>query len=134
MITAIDTNVLLDLFLADPTHGARSARAVRQALVEGRLTACEVVWAEVCTAFASAGEAEGALGRLGVRYDPLGRPAAARAGDLWRVYREAGGGRARIVADFLVGAHALEYADRLLTRDRGFFRGYFSGLEVVEPT
>jgi len=47
-------------------------------------------------------------------------------------YRRRGGTRARVVADFLVGAHARGNADRLLTRDRGFFGSYFADLEIVD--
>jgi hypothetical protein len=39
-----------------------------------------------------------------------------------------------VVADFLVGAHALAQADRLLTRDRGFHRRAFAGLVIVDPS
>lgn len=31
------------------------------------------------------------------------------------------------------GVHAIEQADRLLTRDRGFYRHYFTGLTVLDP-
>ena len=66
--------------------------------------------------------------------EPLGRVAATRAGVAWREYRRAGGPRERVIADFLVGAHAVEQADRLLTRDRGFHRLAFAGLVILDPS
>jgi len=44
------------------------------------------------------------------------------------------GRRDRLIADFLVGAHALSRAERLLTRDRGFYRRYFENLSVLDPS
>ncbi|HEY8953902.1 MAG TPA: hypothetical protein VIP78_15240 [Candidatus Dormibacteraeota bacterium] len=43
MITAVDTNVLLDVFTADARHGAASRDALRRCWAEGSLIACEVV-------------------------------------------------------------------------------------------
>ncbi|MBI5411297.1 MAG: type II toxin-antitoxin system VapC family toxin [Nitrospirae bacterium] len=53
------------------------------------------------------------------------------AGVAHAAYRKAGGKRLRIPADFLIGAHAFHEADQFLTRDRGFYRRYFSGLTIL---
>jgi predicted nucleic acid-binding protein len=95
--------------------------------------ACDVVWAEITGAFADAAAARGALDRLGVRYSAL-EPAALAAGEAWATYRRRGGPRDRVIADFLIGAHASLAADRLLTRDRGFYRRYFEGVVLVDPS
>ena len=133
MITAVDTSVLLDIFGADPKFGPRSATALRECLNEGSLLACEVVWAETSASFATASAAEAALTGLRVDFSPLDASTSLAVGQAWRSYRQAGGSRERVVADFLIGAHASEYADRLLTRDRGFYRQYFSDLKVLDP-
>ena len=74
------------------------------------------------------------MARLGVGFGPVDRDAALAAGAAWRTYRARGGTRARVIADFLIGAHALAHADQLLTRDRGFFKSYFRRLALVDPT
>ncbi len=134
MITAVDTNVLLDIFGADPEFGPRSAAAVRGCLAEGSLLACEVVWAETAASFATTDAAEAALTSLRVDFSPLDISTSLAVGQAWRAYRQAGGSRERVIADFLIGAHALVHADRLLTRDRGFYRRYFSELRVEDPS
>lgn len=133
MITAVDLSVVLDVLGADPRFGERSRVALRRSIAEGSLLACDVVWAEVAAAFASEDESARALAQLGVRFSGIDSRAAAAAGTTFRTYRRAGGTRERLIADFLVGAHALTQADRLLTRDRGFYRSYFARLTIVDP-
>jgi predicted nucleic acid-binding protein len=134
VITAVDTNVLLDVFAADARHGPASRDALRRCWAEGSLIACEVVWAEVAAAFADATAATRALGGLEVAYDPLDRETALAAGIAWQRYRSAGGTRRRILPDLLIGVHATARAERLLTRDRGFYRSAFEDLVILDPS
>ena len=134
MITAVDSNILLDVLGADPTFGPASASALHSATHEGRLVACEVVWAEVAGSFTTAAAAQEALGRLNLEFSALTAEAALKAGIAWKSYRQHGGARTRVTADLLIGAHALCLADRLLSRDRGFYRSYFKRLPLMDPS
>lgn len=133
MLTAVDTSVLLDVFGADPNHGPASSAALNRALQEGSVVACEVVWAETCALFASEAAFMQAMLTIGIGFSPLSQEASIKSGVMWRKYRESGGKRTRLVADFMIASHASVQCDRLLTRDRGFYRDYFKGLKLFEP-
>ena len=94
---------------------------------------CEAVWAEVATAYAPDSDVADDLRALCLRYLHMSEDAALRAAQAWAAYRRAGGARRRIAADFLIGGHAACQADRLLTRDEGFHRKLFTGLQVESP-
>ena len=132
MITAVDTNVLLDVFTADPRFGFPSRAALASCLQQGSLVVCEVVWAETAAAFPTRPAFERAMQKLDVGFDPLAPRTGQEAGAAWRRYRQASGTRRRILADFLIGAHAASQADRLLTRDRGYYGTYFPRLQVLD--
>jgi len=134
LITAVDTNVLLDVFTADREYLQGSREALRDSLARGRLVACEAVWAEVGAFFPDPTAARSAMETVAVYFAPSSIETALAAGAAWSDYRRRGGSRNRVIADFLIGAHALGGADRLLTRDRGFYRSYFAGLDVVDPS
>ena len=134
MITAVDTSVLLDVFTADREHLDRSRDALRDSIARGRVVACEVVWAEVAAFFPDSAVARDALDTVGLDFESMSVESALAAGTAWSEYRGSGGSRKRVIADFLIGAHAIATADRLLTRDRGFYRSYFSGLEILDPS
>jgi predicted nucleic acid-binding protein len=133
LITAIDTSVLLDIIGADPKFGPRSAAGLRRCQREGQLVACDVVWAECAAALPDAETTMDRLTKLRIGFNGLDTQTALAAGSMWRVYRSRHGTCERMITDFLIGAHALLQADRLLTRDRCFHRNYFENLEIIDP-
>jgi hypothetical protein len=132
VITAVDTNILIDILEPDPVHGMRSKEALKKCLQEGAVVACGVVWAEVATAYGNnPNELVEALRAMRIGFSAMSIEAALGAARSWHTYRRRGGGRDRIAADFLIGGHAAVQCDRLLTRDRGFYRTHFTHLTVV---
>jgi hypothetical protein len=133
MVTAVDSSVLVDVLLNDATHGTSSEKALRQALGEGGLVCCECVLAEVTPVLPRA-DLENWLEDWGLICLPSTKESALLAGEMLRKHFERGGRRGRIAADFLIGAHASVHADRILARDRGFYRDYFKSLKVWDPS
>jgi predicted nucleic acid-binding protein len=134
MITAIDTNILLDVLLPNEEFCEASLGAVQEAATAGSLVVCDLVYAELCIHFSSRRECDGFLESSEVRVEPLTGDAHFLASRAWRVYRKQGGKRTRILADFLIGAHAQTQATRLLSRDRGFYRRLFPSLDLLDPS
>lgn len=135
---AIDTSVLVDLIGGDARADAAEA-AVRDALSQGPVVACDIVIGEVVAGLGSGSLLRDALDESGISFSPLELRAAVRAGEMQRRYKERLGDSScaqavpRSVPDFLIGAHALLQCDALITRDAGFFRDYFKGLKVIVP-
>ena len=133
MLTAVDSSVLLDAVTDAPEHAEAAERALRKAAAEGGLVICECVLAEIRPAFRSAADIEEFLSDWELRFVPSSRESALLAGELFNTYLGRGGKGGRVIADFIIGAHASFHADRLLARDRGYLRDYFKRLKLLAP-
>ena len=157
MITAVDTNILLDVLVPGAPQVDFSEHALTEALQAGAVVIYEVVYAELSAHFLQQEELDRFLTDSRIVLKVSSVEALYRAGTAWRLYRsrrpeslvctscgestdvacEACGApiqpRQHVVADFLIGAQALVEADRLLTRDRGYYRTYFPELRLT-PT
>jgi predicted nucleic acid-binding protein len=131
MITAIDTNILLDIFLPDKKFATKSATLLKLAYDEGALIICDIVYAELVPQFEERQRLDDTLRKINVSLSSTDTDIAFLAGERWNLYRKSGGIRKRIITDFLIGAHAMNKAERFITRDRGFYKSYFPELQIL---
>jgi len=133
MISALDSSVILDVLTASTTWADASLRILRRAHLEGRLIVCECVLAEIYPAFVDGQHFEEFLHDWQLGFVPSSQASAMLAGRYFAEYVRRGGRQKRVLPDFLIGAHALLHAERLLARDRGYLRDYFSDLRLIDP-
>lgn len=157
MKAAIDTNVLLDLLAGDPGAAAAARRALASAGNSGPLVICPVVYAELAVGFTQQADLTTFLRDLGLLLEGFTTDALGRAAAAWQAYLRRRGRqvecprcghhfglpcpacrspiawRQHLIADFLIGGHAITDADLLITRDRGYYRTYFPRLALLVP-
>jgi predicted nucleic acid-binding protein len=156
MITAVDTNIILDVLIPDEPFGESSKRLLDRHLSDGKLILCEVVFAELAARFPSEEElkmfltetgmhlvysTEKSLYIAGARWAKVARKgnkdrvSCAQCGNRFAVTcpkcKAALRKRLHVLGDFMIGAHALVNANCLLSRDLGVYKTYFSDLKVV---
>jgi predicted nucleic acid-binding protein len=155
MITAVDTNILLDILIPDAPHGDSSEELLTGSLADGAVIISEAVYTELAAHFSTPEKLDRFLQETGLHLQPSGSDALYLAGKTWRKYLQRRPDsavcpscgtpqdfrcsacqspffpRQHVVADFLIGAHAVVLSDRLLTRDRGYYRTYFPDLRLV---
>jgi len=137
MTTAIDSNILVALWDADDTLHRSARQLLEEASETGQLVISGLVYAEL---LAAPGRSEEFLDRFceetGIRIEwELKERVCREAGNAYQKYAErrrkqGTNGSRRILADFLIGAHALVSGYRLLTLDGRMYRASFPKLRV----
>lgn len=136
-MTAIDTNVLVALWDLDPVLNSTARQALDLAFERGALIICGAVFAELLAAPGRNKRfVRSFLNDTGVAVDwVLEEPIWESAGLAFQAYSEGRkkqghAGPRRILADFVIGAHASYRRHRLLTFDDRFYSKSFPGLTV----
>ncbi len=138
MTTAIDTNVIVALWDKDDAVNSAAESALDAALRRGHLVIPAPVFAEL---LACPGRSEAFLDAFlkdtGISVDwNLDEAIWRTAGLAFQIYavrrrKQRDYGPRRILADFLIGAYALEKRCRLLTLDDRLYRVSFPGLTIA---
>jgi predicted nucleic acid-binding protein len=138
MTTAIDTNVIVALWDAEDSLHRVARAALDKAFSAGALVITGAVYAEL---LAAPGRTEQFLNefcedaQIEVEWE-LGANIWKAAGGAFQRYaarrkRQNGATARRILADFVIGAHALVSGYKLLTLDAGIYKESFPKLEIV---
>jgi predicted nucleic acid-binding protein len=138
MTTAIDTNVIVALWYKDDALNSLARSAMDSALARDSLVISAPVFTELL-AFPARTEPfiEYFLEQTGIAVEwDLDESVWRTAGRAFQRYaarrrRHGDPGPRRILADFLIGAHALQRGYRLLTLDDRFYRSAFRHLTLV---
>ena len=148
MISAIDTNILLDILIPDKKYAESSKNLIEKFNEKGKLQICEIVYSELASQFPLSEELELFLQDTGINLVPSNRKSLAVAGERWKEYAAGRSQslqcavcprcsniitcRQHVISDFIIGANALTFADLLLSRDRGYYKTYFKDLVVKD--
>jgi predicted nucleic acid-binding protein len=127
----VDSNVLIDIFSRDPRWSIWSRDRLLAA--EEPLLINGIVYAEVSIGFEDRERLDHVLEEAGIVLLDVPRTALFAAGKAFRAYRRGSAGRAAILPNFLIGAHASELRATLITRDPARFRTYFPELKLITP-
>ncbi len=127
----VDTNVLLDVIGADEQFGQASKQALSECAKSGILVINPIIFGEVGAYLESLEETDDLLPDSLFRRDDLPWEAAFLAGKAFAKYKKGGGQKKRILADFLIGAHAAVMGFGIISRDSGV--GKYFNIHVFNP-
>lgn len=134
-MTCVDSNVLIDVLDDDPIWFAWSAAALNDAVGVGSVWVNPIVVGELSRGFDTIGALLSQLSAWDVEVSNLDPESAFMAGKRFQAFRRLreAGEVARVLPDFLIGAHALVLDQPLLTRDPRLYRRYFPELNLITP-
>ena len=129
----VDSCVVIDVLENDRTWADWSQMQLETWSVRGPLLINPVIYAELAAYAQSRESLEAEIATASLLLREMPRDALFLAGRAQAAYRNRGGIRTGVLADFMVGAHAAIVGCPLLTRDRRRFATYFPSLTLITP-
>jgi len=157
MINSVDTNIFLDILIPNTVQLQSSLRCLSTIDPNDELIISEVVFAELGSQFKSFNDLTKFIRDTGIKLVLSNENSLFEASRAWKKYSERKKNtvicpacgkkqtltcgscvevislRQHILSDFVIGAHAKIHADKLITRDSGFYRTYFKDLDIHIP-
>ncbi len=157
---AVDTNVLLDVLFRDEEFHESSRKKLEDASENGVLIISPEVYSELFTAFSEnldnpKEELDKFLDSKGIQLENHPINSLKKAGEAWKKHSskeeiecpkcgeensfycencgETMKWRNHLITDFMIGSHAEELSEKMITRDRGFYSSYFE-IEIDDPS
>jgi predicted nucleic acid-binding protein len=129
----VDSNVILDIFLDDPTWVEWSEENLNRYGASHELFINPIVYTELSIGFNRIEELEEAIERAGFQMLEIPKEALFLAGKVFLQYRRNKGTKSSPLPDFFIGAHAAVLNVALITRDVARYRTYFPTVNLITP-
>ena len=155
MTVAIDSNIIFDILLPDPKYHKSSLDLLVNFATTDKLIISEIVYGELSSQFRDKNLLDSFLNDANIILEHTPTNGLWIASRAWKKYtsrrseklqcskcgsfkqvkcKKCGSTikrRQHIISDFIIGGHAASRADKLMTRDRGFYRSYFKELKLI---
>ena len=129
----VDSNIILDVFLDDPSWADWSESKLAKFSSITKLFINPVVYSEVSIGFKRIEELEFALDHTGFQMLEIPKEALFLAGKAFLKYRKNRGKKRSPLSDFYIGAQAAILKMDLITRDPSRYRTYFPTVRLISP-
>ena len=129
MFHLVDSNVILDIFTADPKWYSWANATLLE--YNHHLAINPIIYAEVSIGFKEIDHFESNIEIF--KKLPLPFEAGFLAGKVYMAYRQNKGKRDKVLPDFYIGAHAAIQNLPLITRDINIYKTYFPTVKLIHP-
>lgn len=129
----MDTNVLVDVLDDDPVWADWSIHQLRSLAQIHSLAINPIIYAELSATFDKVEDLDASIETMQLELLEMPRAALFLAAKAFVRYRDRGGTKHNVLADFFIGAHAAVGTLPLLTRDVDRYKTYFPTVKLISP-